>query len=138
MSRVLKIHKYSTPSYEYTVSNLDESVVPLSGYSVGMVIHQNGAALAYILPESLNGIPVDWLNTGSATVYQDNYYCQNNDGVFKITLPYGLGELDAGDYGFTTFIFCHNMTITYSMIVLETGAISILDAYLPTFPGGDL
>jgi len=146
MDRILTIRKGSSPSYTFTITDIDGSGLNINSpeYGVGMTISDGKDTVWTVAPLTVGGGNVeDYLRESTATnvVFLSNTLCRRisteTTTRFIVTLPITItSQFDVADgYTYEAFLLGINpiegsRAIIYN-IPIDSGRVSVLDSAIP-------
>ena len=152
MDRTLTIRKNSSPSYTFTITDVEGSGLNIGSglsisspeYGVGMTISKEGEMVWTVAPKKVGNVNVaDYFKEKTATnvLHFSNILCRNisteTTTRFIVTLPVSItSQIDVSDgYIYEAFLLGIKEIEGPSMIVynipIDSGKVNIVDSYIP-------
>lgn len=146
MARTLTIRKGSSPSYTFTITDVEGSGLNIDSdeYGVGITISKEGDTMWTVAPLTVGGGNVEgYFKEASASniVFFSNTLCRRISTAtttkFIVTLPvhitkqFGIGD----GYTYEAFLFSirtieNSRAIIYN-IPIDSGTVNVVDSYIP-------
>ena len=146
MARTLTIRKGSSPSYTFTITDVEGSGLNIDSeeYGVGMTISNGKDTVWTVAPKTVGGRNVEDYLRGSTTtniVFLSNTLCRKisteTTTRFIVTLPITItNQFDVSDeYTYEAFLLGIKTIESSSAIIynipIDSGTVNVVDSYIP-------
>lgn len=146
MARALTIRQGSSPSYTFTITDVDGSGLNIGSddFGVGITISKGGDTVWTVAPKTVGSNNVEGYfkaSGGSNTIHFSNILCRNisteTTTKFIVTLPISMtSEIDVGtEYTYEAFLLGiegieGERAIVYN-IVIDSGTVEVVASAIP-------